>query len=147
MREPHPTIAVRYDHFTREMTRLLGGRCCECELPGLEVMLARAHAQFVAALPHLEQLERGCTRAELGALQCALIDKAGFALFAVVVAVASEIGMSLTEPARLDAGRIAAFEMMVQLAPFLDEPDAAAHVTFMSPVLDCDGEMVADHAS
>jgi hypothetical protein len=144
---PMPTIAARYDHFKRAMVRLLGGRACDCELPGLEAMLARANASFTAALPHLEQMERGCTRSDLGELQCALIDKAGFALFVIVVAVASEIGMSLTEPARLDAGRTAAFDMLGMMSLFIDADDAAAHVVFMSPLDDCDAENASDDAS
>src|ERR1700742_3460072 len=105
---PMQTLSLRYQQFTRDMLRLLAARACECELPGLEAMLARANASFTAALPHLEQMERGCARSDLGELQCALIDKAGYALFVVAVAVAHEVGMSLSEPARLDAGRIAA---------------------------------------
>jgi len=141
------TIALRYQQFTRDMIRLLGGRACDDELPKLEVLLARAHASFTAALPHLEQMERGCTRADLGELQRALIDKAGYALFIVVIAVASEAGMSLTEPARLDAGRIAAFEMLGVLSLYLDPDDAAAHEAFLAPIDDCDGENAEDHAS
>lgn len=144
---PMQTLSLRYEHFTRDMIRLLAGRACDCELPGLEAMLARANASFTAALPHLEQMERGCTRSDLGELQCALIDKAGYALFVVVVAVASEIGMSLTEPARLDAGRLAAFEILGVMSLFIDEDDAAAHEVFMSPLDDCDGENADDHAS
>ena len=141
------TIALRYQQFTRDMIRLLGGRACDDELPKLEVLLARAHASFTAALPHLEQMERGCTRADLGELQRALIDKAGYALFVVVIVVASEAGMSLTEPARLDAGRIAAFEMLGVLSLYLDPDDAAAHEAFLAPIDDCDGENAEDHAS
>lgn len=142
-----PTISARYDQFTRAMVRLLAGRACECELPGLEAMLARSHACFMAALPHLEQMERGCTRSDLGALQCALIDKVGFALFVIAVAVAHEIGMSLTEPARLDAGRVAAFDMLGQMSLFIDSDDAAAHVMFMLPIDECAEEIDADDPS
>ena len=141
------TIALRYEQFTRDMIRLLAGRACECELPGFEALLARAHASFKAALPHLEQMDRGCTRSDLGELQCALIDKAGYALFVVAIAVASEVGMSLSEPARLDAGRLAAFEMLGIMSLYIDAEDAAAHVVFMSPLDDCDGENPSDHAS
>jgi hypothetical protein len=144
---PMQTIALRYEHFTRDMIRLLAGRACDCELPGLEAMLARANASFTAALPHLGQLERGCTRSDLGELQKALIDKAGYALFVVVIAIASEVGMSLTEPARLDAGRLAAFEMLGVMSLFIDEHDAAAHEAFMSPIDDCGAENADDHAS
>jgi len=144
---PMQTISARYDQFTRDMVRLLAGRSCDCELPGLEAMLARAHACFRAALPHLEQMTRGCTRADLGELQCALIDKAGYALFVVVIAVASEVGMSLTEPARLDAGRLAAFEMLGIMSLYIDEEDAAAHEAYLSPLDDCDGENASDDAS
>jgi hypothetical protein len=144
---PMQTIALRYEHFTRDMIRLLAGRACDCELPGLEALLSRAHASFKAALPHLEQMERGCTRSDLGELQCALIDKAGYALFVVVIAVATEVGMSLTEPARLDAGRLAAFEMLGIMSLFIDEDDAAAHERFMSPLDDCDAANADDHAS
>jgi len=140
-------LAARYAQFTRDMIRLLGGRSCDFELPGLEALLARAHASFTAALPHLEQMERGCTRADLGELQRALIDKAGYALFVVVIVVASEAGMSLTEPARLDAGRIAAFEMLGVMSLFIDPDDAAAHEAFLAPIDDCDGENADDHAS
>ncbi|HEY6039758.1 MAG TPA: hypothetical protein VIV58_36005 [Kofleriaceae bacterium] len=144
---PMQTIALRYKQFTRDMVRLLGGRACDCELPGLEAMLARANASFTAALPHLEQMERGCTRSDLGELQQALIDKAGCALFVVVVAVASEVGMSLSEPARLDAGRMAAIEMLGVMSLYIDPDDAAAHEAFLAPIDDCDGENAADHAS
>ena len=40
--------------------------------------------------------------------------------------------MSLTAPRRLEAGCLAAYELLQHLAPFLDEADAAAHVVFMS---------------
>jgi hypothetical protein len=144
---PMQTISARYDQFTRDMIRLLAGRACDCELPGLEALLSRAHASFEAAAPHLAQMERGCTRSDLGELQCALIDKAGYALFTVVIAVASEVGMSLTEPAKLDAGRVAAFQMLGIMSLYVDENDAAAHEAYMTPLVDCAGEHAADDAS
>jgi hypothetical protein len=144
---PMPTISARYADFTRIMVRLLARRACDCELHGLEAMLARANAHFVAALPHLEQMERGCTRSDLGQLQCALIDNAGQALFGIAVAVANEVGMSLTAPRRLERGCLAAYDLLQHLAPFLDEADAAAHVVFMSASTNCDGENAADDAS
>jgi hypothetical protein len=134
---PMPTISVRYDHFKRAMVRLLGARCCDCELVGLEVLLARANEQFVAALPHFEQMERGCTRSDLGELQCALIDKAWFALLAAAIAIANEVGMSLTRPMRLGNGRTAMFDLLGGLAPFLSEADANAHAAFTGPAADC----------
>lgn len=147
MHKSPPTIAARYEQFTRDMIHLLGARSCDCELPALEFILSRANAQFAAALPHLEQMERGCTRSDLGELQCALIDKAGYALFAVAIAVATEVGMSLSEPVRLDAGRAAAFDMLGYMSLFVDSNDAAAHVMFMLPADDCDGENESDDAS
>ncbi|MEO8552273.1 MAG: hypothetical protein ABI678_19990 [Kofleriaceae bacterium] len=141
------TIEQHFAAFIRGVERLLGGRCCDCELPGVEVIVERARGDFTAALPHLEQMERGATRAELGELQLALIDKAQRSLFAVAIAIANELGMSLTEPERLDDGRATAFEMLSRLSPFLDDEDARAQLAFTSPSSTCDGENAEDHAS
>jgi hypothetical protein len=141
------TIADHFSEFERAVEHLLSGRCCECELPGVEVILERARTDFASALPHLEQMERGVTRAELGELQQVIIDKAQRSLFAVAIAIANEIGMSLSEPDRLDDGRAIAFEMLDRLAPFLVEDDVRAQDAFMAPSSCCDGEMAENHAS
>lgn len=142
-----PTIAQRFDSFNYAMVRLVSARFCACELPTLEPLLARAAHHFDAAQPHLAQLERGCTRSDLGALQCALIDKAGLALFVVAIAIANEVGMSLTKPDQLERGRIAAFEMLAALGAFVSDGDADTQAAFMTPVPECGEENARDHAS
>jgi len=141
------TIAEHFSAFARAVEKLLRGRCCDCELPGVEVMLERTRADFAAASPHLAQMERGATRAELCELQQVLIDRAQRSVLAIAVAVANVIGMWLGQPDRIDDGRAIAFEILRRFEPFVVEDDVRAQDAFMASSWSCHDEMAGVHAS
>ncbi len=145
MSKPLP-LNDRFDAFERQMRRLLLLRCCDCELGGLDALITVAHRHFVAARPHLEQLERGITRAELGELQLALIDKAHLAVVAISILVTTEVGMEINEPERLARGRRSCAAMLLALEPYMAEAEGRWQRAVFGP-LERPAEVVAIHAN